>query len=857
VLATAGVACPAAGGGGEDGAVRLDEHGSADCLAGKLEWAALRSKAFDEASGRDLRHFPPDRVVDYLHMAIRLRFEDLNQKRFEATETLRLSPVAGPASAITLDAVGLRISAVTLGGEPVEHFQDDETLTLRFDPPLPAGEPREIVIEYTCADPYNGMFFTPSSAEAPSYAAQVHTQGQTESNRHWFVCHDFPNERMTTELVVDVPSGFRVSGNGRLLEARDDGERAVWHYLQDKPHVSYLVALVIGTYDVVQIPHDRVPMQVWVPPGLGDQVTQTFGRTGQMLDLFEERFGVLYPWDRYDQILAKNFRAGGMENTSAATLYPTAVLDETALLDGDLDGLIAHELAHQWTGDLITCKSWAHIWLNEGWATYGGALWFEYRDGEDGYLDSIRRSFGVAERDKTTNDLPMVSPVYENAWETFRRPANPYPKGSAILHMLRMMLGDDVFFTAVHRYMNRHAFGTVETDDLRYVLEEVSGLGLEWFFDQWCYRPGSPELDVEVRYDGKTRELVVDIEQTQQIDERTPAFRFVLPVYAQTAGRAKTFDIDVRDKSTSYRTTLEGPPGIVAVDPFLHVLKTVTVHKPRAMWTEQARRGPTIAARHAAVEALGEADDPQAIAVLSEMIRDESLRYTLRMTAIDALVGYASPPARAQLLSIVTEGVDDARVRAALVKSLEKVDADEVVEILADRAGHDPSYATRVAAIEGLAHHEATEHADLIAELVEFPSQHDQVRQAALRALGELDDARGLDLGVRYAAYGHMDRSRPAAVQTLGKLAHHDPDRVVGLLLDLLHDPEWRTVRAAAEALAEIGDERGVEPLRAMAETHRNPRLRADAGKWLEKLEGVISEEESHQPSAIGDEEGD
>ncbi|MCH8344517.1 MAG: HEAT repeat domain-containing protein [Planctomycetes bacterium] len=814
------------------------------CLAGKLQRAAWSAKAFDEDTGRDLRHFPPDRVVNYLHMTLMMRFDDLDEARFTATETLRFVPIAEAVSAITLNAVGLDITTVKLEGEAIEHYQDDETLTLRFDPPLPPGEPREVVIQYSCIEPYTGMFFTPSSPAAPHYTAEVHTQGESIYNRHWFASHDAPNERMTTELIVDVPSGLAVSSNGRLISTSDDGSRAVWHYLQDKPHVSYLVSLIIGKFDIVEIPPPKsgLPMHVWVPQGLGDRVMQTYGRTGEMIDVLEQRFGIAYPWDRYDQILVKNFGPGAMENTSVTTMYPTAVLDKTALLDRDLEGLIAHEVAHQWTGDLLTCKSWAHIWLNEGWATYGAALWFEHRDGEDGYLDRIRHSFRVARDDHTTNDLPMVSPVYEHPRETFRRAANPYPKGSSIIHMLRMMLGDEVFFKGVHLYMNRHALGTVETNDFRYALEEVSGRGLEWFFEQWCYRPGTPELEVELRYEAETRELLVDVQQVQHIDERTPAFRFMLPVFVQTASGEQSFYINVREKATSYRTTLDGPPSIVAVDPYLHVLKTITVNKPQSMSMTQATNGPTIAARHAAIEALGETDIPQAVSLLSQIIADESIRYSLRNTAVDSLAGFGSDDAKAELLSIIADGVAEARVRATLVEKLENFDQERVVEILADLAGNDPSYATRVAAIEALAHHEAAEHADLIAQLVDFPSQHDRVRQAALRALAELDDSRGLDLGIQYAAYGYMDRSRSAAIETIGKLAEHDQDRAVEFLLGLLNDPERRTVRAAAGALADIGDERALDPIRAMAETHPNPRLQESAEKWLETLEKAQEE---------------
>jgi aminopeptidase N len=810
--------------------------GGEACLAGEVEQAAWSSEPWVEATGRDLRSYPPDRIVDYLHMTLRMRFDDLEEKRFTATETLRFAPIGRPAESVTLNAVGLQIEAVTLDGEPLEHFYDEERLTLRFDPPLAPRQPREVVIEYECVEPASGMVFTSSSWEFAHYRAEVHTTGQTATNQHWFACHDYPNERLTTELIVDVPGGLAVSSNGRLVSHRDDGRRAVWHWLQDKPHVNYLVVLVIGKFDMVEIPHPRVPMQVWVPPGLGHQVMQTYGRTGEMIDVLERRFGHPYPWDRYDQVVVKNFGPGGMENTSVTTLYPTAILDETALGDESLEGLISHELAHQWAGDLFTCKSWAHVWLNEGWATYGAALWAEH--GEDGYLDSMRRNFGrLARRDKTTSGQPMVSNIYENAWENFSRGANPYPKGASILHMLRMMLGDEVFFEGVGLFVNRHALGVVETNDARYAMEEVSGLGLEWFFEQWCLRPGIPRLKVNVEYDGGSRELKVEVMQTQRVDDRTPAFRFMLPIYVQTSAGTETFDLDVRETKVSRQVPLDGPPILVAVDPWMHVLKTAEVDKPNPMWMEQARRGPTIASRHAAIEALADRDTPQVVDLLRGVITDESIRHTLRQTAVKTLAGLSSNQARTALLAIVNSSVADARVREPLIRALEDFEAEQVVTLLAEVAESDPSYATRVAAIETLAHHGATEYADLIAELVNVQSQHDQIRKAALVALADLDDPRGLDLGIQYSAHGYMDRSRPAAIKAVGRLAHHDPDRAVGYLISLLDDTERRTVSAAGGALAETGDERAIEAVRAISEAHPNSRLRRQAERWLKKLE--------------------
>ena len=811
-----------------------------ECLHGKLEraaWAAHEAAAFDEASGRDLRNFPPDRLVDFQHMKLQLKFENLEQPRFDAIESISFTPLGGGTQGLSLDAVGLNIRSVKMDGKAVEFAHDGSRLSLRFEQPLSAGQKRELIIEYACEQPYDGMIFTPSATDAPDYTAEVHTQGQTNFNRHWFICHDSPNERMSTELIVDVPAGYSVSGNGKLVSNLSSGGRMVWHWLQEKPHCAYLVSLVIGKFDIVDLSHPRVPMKAWVPKGMGDRVSQTFGRTGEMIDLFERRFGVPYPWDRYDQLCVKNFGSGGMENTSATTLYPSAILDSTALLDSDLDGLIAHELAHQWTGDLLTCKGWEHIWLNEGWATYGSALWNEQRFGQDGYLDSMRGSFNVARRDRTTNELPMVSHIYEHPGENFSRQANPYPKGSSILHMLRMMLGEEVFWNGVHLYMNRHALGVVETNDFRYAMEEVSGRGLEWFFDQWCFRPGTPELNVKVRYDGQTRELMIDVEQAQKIDDRTPAFRFTLPVWVKTSGGEKTFQIEVINKTTAFRTVLDGPPTIVSVDPNLHVLKTMTVDKPLSMWIEQAKSGPTIAARHEAVEALGKNDSPEIIAMLVQMIEDQSLRHTLRNTAVDALGSLASQQAKDALFKLCEQGVAEARVRSTLVEKLRSLEKEKAVPVLAKYADTDASYGTRVAAIEGLARHQAADHAELIVKLVDFPSQHDQVRSAALRALADLDDKRGLDLAMKYAAFGHIDRSRPTAINCVGRLAKHDKERAVEFLVKLLEDPESRSMGAAGSALADLRETSAENKIRAMSETHRDPSVRERAAEWLKRLQ--------------------
>lgn len=806
------------------------------CYHGKAALAEEAAASYDEDSGRDLRNYPPDRVVDHLHMKLEMRFDELEKRRFTARETLRVKPIAEPVDVLELNAVGLNILSVATDGVEVETYQDDTHVILRFDPPLDPAREHEIIFEYTCDHPYAGMMFTPASEAVPSYTAEVHTQGQAITNRHWFIAHDAPNERLTTELVIDVPAQYAASSNGRLVEHRIDGDRAIWHWRQDQPHVNYLVSLVIGEFDIVPIPHDRVSMQVWAPKGTADLVLPTYGRTGAMIDVFEKRFGVPYPWDRYDQLIVKNFGAGGMENTSASTMYPTAIFDETALRDADLDGLIAHELAHQWTGDLITCKEWAHIWLNEGFATYGTALWMEHRDGEDGYLDYIRGRMNVAKRDKTTNDVAMVSPVYTDPWQTFRRAANPYPKGSSILHMLRKMLGEETFWEGIHLYMNRHAFGVVETNDLRYALEEVSGQGLEWFFDQWCFRPGSPRVHSDITYDAAARELLITVEQTQHIDARTPAFRFQLPVHVKTAEGWSDHTIDVSESKTTFRRTLESAPQIVAIDPELAVLGVFTVHKPASMWLDQLAEGPTVVAKHRAVTGLADRDHPDHRAALDRVARDAALYVNLRIAAVDALGGLGSTEAKDLVRDLHAAHLEDPRLRAVIAKALARQSGPEIEALLAETAENDPSYATRKAAITALGDAKSEAHAELLTRLVHVPSQHDQIREAALLALGKLDDERGLDLALQYAAYGYMDRSRAKAIEVIGTLGHHDADRAMEALLGYLHDPLRRPARAAGGALAKLGDERGLDALEAVEKTDPNPGRREDAEGWVKTL---------------------
>lgn len=809
--------------------------GGLGCLHGKLEREGRG--AFDPATGADHRNFPPDRLVDHLHVLLRLRFEDLDAKRFSASQSLFLRGIAPSTAVLPLDAAGLSIDAVARDGRPTSFFHDGSRLFVTFEPPLLAGEDARLDFTYQCVAPPRGMIFTPSdpvSARAP----ELHTQGQPEQNRHWFIAHDSPNERLSSEVIVDLPAGFVASSNGRLVEQRDEAGRSLWHWKQERPHVNYLISLVVGDFERVPVASGRngVPMVAWIPPGRAADVERTFGRTGRMMDLFEERFGVPYPWDRYDQLVVRNFGAGGMENTAATTLQPFSLLDEAAILDGDLDGLISHELAHQWFGNLITCRTWAHIWLNEGWATYATALWNEERFGPDGYLDSIHGNFGVARRDQTTGLIPMVSNEWGSPGETFGRVANPYSKGASILHMLRRMLGEEVFWAGVHRYVQRHQDTVVETKDFRQALEEVSGLELEWFFDQWCLRPGTPQVKVRAGYDPLRREVEVEVLQTQQVDARTPAFRFDLPIVVRTPAGDSTHVVQVREKTTLQRFQVDGPPSMIVVDPELDVLKTLELDLPLNLLLAQAESGPTIAARRAALAALASHDRPEVRSLVFRIAGDTGRRHTERSQAVEVLGGFGSSEAREQVLALLDQGIDDARVREAALRQLASHPAEVAIPRLVTAAQGDPSYDCRALAIRRLGALKASAHADLILAMVETPSHAEKIRLAALAALADLNDPRGLEPAITASRFGMPDRARPAAIGVVGRLGAHQRQAAVQALLPLLDDPERRSVLAAGAALADLKATEARPRIAAMAESGPTW-ARDEAAKWLARLD--------------------
>lgn len=625
----------------------------------EAETPVARDPRFDSETGRDRRVWPTDPVFQHHQFTLELVMPDMTKPEFSATATLVLSPIAEQQTTVVLDAgPGLTFSTVRVDGvnTTFRHDGEAQTITIDLPRPVPPGRKVTLVMSYTANKPGgrgSGLTLSGDDRRTPEVDPMLHTQGEPQSNHKWFPCHDFPNLRVPTEIIATVPEPFEAISNGKLLSVTRRSYASLglvppepvvpsssdskspqpaepspthlrtFHWRQELPHPYYLVCLVVGRFGVANLggPESSMPglpIQVYGPLGSEEQLRRAFANTPEMIAYFSKLFDYPYPWDKYTQVLCRDFTAGAMENTSIVTF--NASLARGGGRSGTIDEIIAHELVHHWFGDLVTCKSWEHLWLNEGWASMGEALWAEKVRGDDGYqatmLQFVRRERASSSGRTTPKRAGMVSNLYRNPDSRFTSGDNVYSKGAVVLHMLRMRLGDEMFFAGARNYLKRHAFGHVETDDFRLALEEVSGQSLERFFTQWCARPGHPSLEIDLDFvpaDAKQEQksehepgsLTVTLEQTQTIDADNPAFAFVLPIWVRFNENDGQYVYISTDQRTVTQTfTLPRRPVDVEVDPNLTVLCRSKVRQPLVAARWQAEHGSTFAARQLALDQL-------------------------------------------------------------------------------------------------------------------------------------------------------------------------------------------------------------------------------------------------------------
>ena len=785
-------------------AARGDEH----CLAHAIPFTDS-GKAASVQYGRS-------RPMDIRHTRLDLRI-DVEGERLEGSATHTLVPVGTPLSTATFDSVGLDISKVSSGGTVFDFEVTTEKLNVFFPTPIPVGEELALRIEYSVARPAKGMHFRTPRLGYSGTEVQCWSQGESEDSRYWFPCYDSPNERSTTEIVATVPAMYRATANGELVDVQDnaaDGTRT-FHYRLGKEHAVYLVSLAVGQFVEIRDDSGPVPLFYYVRPGQEENARLSFGKTADMMRFFEDALGVPYPWGRYSQVAVVDFIAGGMENTSITTLTERSVQDAAARLTNLSEHLVSHELAHQWFGDYLTTRDWTNIWLNEGWATYLETCYTGHNEGQDAYLHRMwENAQDVFETDKVENRLATVRKAWGDPEALFD--ARVYEKGAWILHMLRQRLGDEVFWRGVHLYLERYANQSVETNDFLRTMEEVSGDGLEAFFDQWVFHAGWPEFKIGYEWDNERNVAKVTVEQTQRIDDKTLLFTGKTAIRFGLADGMKDEAVELTEKSHTFFVALPSRPQFVRFDPNENFLKSVQFERSKEMLIAQLTRDDSVLARYEACDALGKLHAEGSVEALQKALESDAF-WGVRARAALALAGVDLPKAEEAVIGALKQ--ENARVRLAAARALAKVRSDAAKAALAALLPSEPSPYVVASAIDSLSQQLAFQYGEDIRKVLSRDSQNQVIRNSALAALARLEPNSALPAILDYVKADAPRMSRGAAVNALGTAGQWAAEKSAlrTPLIDLLDDRNPFVRRAAADALGTLGDPEAIPALEAFA----------------------------------------
>ncbi len=528
---------------------------------------------FSIAAQTSQNNFNRIRSFDVQNYIIRTNFDRTNKTVFGDT-TVLLKPLKNDFKSFEFDAVNFKFESVKLeiSNTELTFKTTNNKIFITLDKPYSSSDTISVRLKYS-AQPKKGIYFVDEQRENGSIlrSSQIWTQGEPEESRHWFPSYDFPDDKATSEQFITVEKDETAIANGELLETIENtNQTKTFHYRMSAPHSTYLTSFVVGTYAKVSDSYKNIPLGYFVYTDRTAIVPKAYGRTKDMMRVFEELTKVNFPFNKYDQTIVANFTFGGMENITATTMADTEIfLADFEFGKSAVEDLVSHELAHSWFGNLLTCKNWAELWLNEGFATYMEAAYREKTYGRNSYLSKIRSNAEQFMIDDLINKKKhgLFNTSAGNVEGLFDNPTTTYQKGGAVIHTLRETVGTENFWKAINIYLTRHKFQNVETGDLKKALEEVSGMNLDWFFLQWVYGTGHPKINVKQFYNPQTKVLDLTVSQVQSSGNLTPA-AFTLPMDLEitTAKGAKTEKVEIKKRIERVSIKLDGKPSKIIFD---------------------------------------------------------------------------------------------------------------------------------------------------------------------------------------------------------------------------------------------------------------------------------------------------
>lgn len=562
-------------------------------------------------------HYSPRLKFTIIHMYLKINPNFQTKQLLNCHQNLKIKALQD-IKEIILDVAELNIHKVSSEDVHLKESsisEKEDKFVINFKNIVKEKTEFEVKIDYSCGyyfnndkgelyynSPRSGFhFILPNKLDQTSSAFQSWTQGETMESRYWFPCIDDPQVKFTREIEVIAPNNdYSVISNGAYERIGN-----VWKWIESIPIPAYLTSVIIGKFSKQEETHGKVPLEYYWPTNIPKTYDPmlTFGETKQIMKFFENYLDTKYPYEKYWQIAVDKFEFGGMENTTCTTITSDILHDKKASSDYSRDIIIvAHELAHQWFGDLITCKDWSHIWLNEGFATYFEILYWKHRhkyinkynkkNTNHEFLYKIIKT--IEDYTDEANKLykrPLVTNLYKHADELFD--SHSYEKGGLVLYMLSNLIGEEKFKEVMKKYLDVYRESVATTGDFQKICEDVYREDLQQFFKQWLYTAGHPELEIQISLieeknnkGNQIKKIKIKIKQVQK-----EGFEFNFPLEVRIVCSKKnddkdniiidiieTIEITKKESDYTFKQEIQTDATIIkwiSIDPHLKILKEI------------------------------------------------------------------------------------------------------------------------------------------------------------------------------------------------------------------------------------------------------------------------------------------
>lgn len=670
------------------------------------------------------------RDFDAIHYKVTLDI-DLNKGIVEGENQITLSPLNDNFDKVVIDAEFLVVSnVINIDGKKLKFEQKNNQVFISLNKLYNHKDTLQLSVKYQLNKKIPGLNFIEATATNP---LMVSSDCFPNKARQWIPCYDYPNDKVTTEMIITVDKKYKVLSNGRLVSIKENNPQGTvtYHWSQELPHSTYLINLSIADYAVIKDSLGSLPINYWVYKGLETNAKTTFRKTPYIINFYNKLYNFSYPWAKYDQVIT-SYMGGGAEAVSATILGQQIVMDTIAEKDYSMQGVIAHEIAHQWWGDLTTFRSWEHTWLNESFATYSEYIFTRFEKGED------EGAFGLlGKKNQYLNEAhnrymrPIVFNKYNGPNDNFD--SHTYPKGACMLHLLRYILGDETFFRTLSTFLHQNQFKPVDTHDLMKTVKEVSGKNMDWFFEQYIFSPGHPVFEVTKSWNESTKKLTITVFQNQDSIPGVPIYTIPVNFGFGFPGKKIIKEVWLKNKMERFDFEFDSEPLLVRFDEGNWLLKELTFKKSIDELLYQAEHDDMIGRLEAVNELKTDSSNKAVLLVLARVATKDSF-WAVRRAAIENFDKYPGDK-YAALLKICLKD-ESSKVRLSAIRLLGDFKDPKMIKLFESVFRSENSYAVQAESLRSIGKSGGKPQLPFLKSAETIQSYKNVISKAATEAIG-------------------------------------------------------------------------------------------------------------------------